>query len=113
MIVCLRTVTVPANERARYLDWIAEGRTVRQAHGILAELVCEPTTADVDTVVITIWPDHDTFDAWIATPERDALTASDVHRAVDYRPITRYDVAGGYINLAGHIVVERTPEEQS
>ena len=36
------------------------------------------------------------FDAWIATPGRDALTASEVHQAVDYRPITRYDVAGGY-----------------
>ena len=33
-------------------------------------------------------------------PERDALTASDVHRLVDYRPITRYDLVGGYTNLA-------------
>ena len=46
-----------------------------------------------------MWPDHEMFDAWIATPERDALTASDVHQAVDYRPITRYDVVGGYLNL--------------
>ena len=36
------------------------------------------------------------FDAWIATPERDALTDSYVHRAVDHRPITRHDVIGGY-----------------
>jgi transcriptional regulator with XRE-family HTH domain len=25
--------------------------------------------------VITIWPNHEVFDAWIATPERDELTA--------------------------------------
>jgi hypothetical protein len=41
------------------------------------------------------------FDAWIATPERAELTASAVHRAVDYHPLTRYDVAGGYLNLPG------------
>jgi hypothetical protein len=34
------------------------------------------------------------------TPERDALTDSDVHRAVDYHPITRYEIAGGYLDLA-------------
>jgi heme-degrading monooxygenase HmoA len=96
MIVCLRTVDVPADVRGRYLDWIAENRDVRVAHGILAELVLEPPGGD-DTVVLTVWPDHETFDAWIATPERDALTASDVHRAVGYRPITRYEVAGGYL----------------
>ena len=101
MIVCLRTVRVPAAVRSRYLDWIAEGRAVRQAHGILAELVVEPAAGEGDTVVITVWPSHDVFDAWIATPERDRLTASDVHRAVDYQPITRYDVAGGYLNLPG------------
>ena len=105
MIVCLRTVAVPAEVRPRYLDWIAEGRAVRQEHGILAELVLEPAAGDGETVVITVWPDHETFDAWIATPERDRLTASDVHQAVDYRPLTRYDVVGGYLNipgLAGH-----------
>lgn len=101
MIVCKRDVVVPAEWRDRYLAWIAAGRDVRQAHGILAELVCEPAYGDGDTVVITVWPDHETFDAWIATPERDALTASAVHHAVDYRPITRYDVTGGYLNLAG------------
>ena len=61
----------------------------------------EPASGDGDTVVITIWPSHEVFDAWIATPERDQLTASDMHRAVEYGPITRYDVAGGYLNLAG------------
>jgi hypothetical protein len=101
VIVCLRSVVVPAEWRDRYLAWIAAGRDVRQAHGILAELVCEPASGDGDTVVVTVWPDHGTFDAWIATPDRDALTASAVHQAVDYRPITRYEVTGGYLNLPG------------
>ncbi len=69
-------------------------------HAYLFELVCEPS-AGGETVVVTVWPSHDVFDAWIATPHRDALTGSDVHQAVDYRPITRYDVPGGYLNLLG------------
>jgi heme-degrading monooxygenase HmoA len=101
VIVCLRTVGVPADERERYLAWIAEGREVREQHGILAELVLEPSDGEGETVVITIWPSHEVFDAWIATPDRDRLTASDVHAAVDYQPITRYDLAGGYLNIDG------------
>jgi heme-degrading monooxygenase HmoA len=101
VIVCLRTVGVPAHERERYLEWIAEGREVREQHGILAELVLEPSDGQSETVVITAWPSHEVFDAWIATPDRDRLTASDVHRTVDYRPITRYDLAGGYLNIDG------------
>ena len=100
MIVCLRTVVVPPEERDRYLAWIAEGRAVREAHGILAEWVLEPAEGG-DTVVVTVWPSHEVFDAWIATPERDALTASEVHQAVSYRPIVRYDLAGGYTNVPG------------
>ena len=111
MIVCVRTVGVPAQVRDRYLAWIDDGREVRQAHGILAELVCEPSSGEGETVVITVWPDHAMFDAWIATPERDALTASDVHQAVDYRPITRYDVVGGYLNLPGLQQADASPEE--
>jgi hypothetical protein len=111
VIVCLRTVDVPAPWRERYLAWIAAGRNVRQAHGILAELVCEPSSATGETMVVTIWPDHATFDAWIATPERDALTASTVHQAVDFRPITRYDVAGGHLNLPGLDLADPTPQE--
>jgi len=101
VIACLRTVRVPDTERGRYLDWIAEGRAVREAHGILAELVLEPATSDGDTVVLTLWPSDAAFDAWIATPERDALTASDVHQSVDYQPIARYEIAGGYLNVTG------------
>lgn len=96
MIVCLRTVGVPPAERDRYLEWIAAGRAVREAHGILAEWVLEPSTGDGKTVVVTVWPSHKVFDAWINTPDRDGLTASEVHRAVDYHPITRYDTVGGY-----------------
>ncbi len=99
MIVCLRTVDVPADERAGFLAWIEENRGVREAHGILAELVLEPSDGDGETVVITSWPSHEVFDAWIATPDRDRLTASATHQSVDYRPITRYEVAGGYLNL--------------
>jgi hypothetical protein len=71
MIVCLRTVAVPAEKRADYL-------------------------------------------AWIATPARDQLTASEIHQAVEYRPITRYDVAGGYVNLTGlarHDPINPTQED--
>ena len=45
MIVCLRTVVVPPEWHDRYLAWIAAGRAIRQQHGILAELVCEPAHA--------------------------------------------------------------------
>jgi heme-degrading monooxygenase HmoA len=101
VIVCLRTVVVPPDQRALYLAWIDEGRAVRQAHGILAEWVLEAADGDGDTVVVTVWPSHEVFDTWIATPERDALTASAVHQAVSYRPIVRYDVVGGYTNVPG------------
>jgi heme-degrading monooxygenase HmoA len=107
MIVCLRTVSVPPVWRDRYLAWIAAGRHIRQQHGILAELICEPVEGE--TVVITVWPSHEVFDAWIATPHRDALTASEVHQAVDYRPITRYEVTGGYLNLPGLTVYDPNP----
>ena len=99
MIVCLRTVGVPDAEREGYLAWIDENQEVRRRHGILAELVLEPSDGDGETVVLTAWPSHAVFDAWIATPHRDRLTASDTHRSVDYHPITRYEVAGGYLNL--------------
>src|SRR5437763_13519816 len=99
MIVCLRTVDVPAAERERFVAWIEENRQVREAHGILAELVLEPADGEGETVVITAWPSHEVFDAWIATPDRDRLTASDTHQSVDYHPITRYEVVGGYLNL--------------
>jgi heme-degrading monooxygenase HmoA len=109
VIVCLRTVVVPAEWRQRFLNWIDAGRAIRQAHGILAELALEPSGAEGDTVVITVWPSHEIFDAWIATPERDALTASDVHQAVQYRPIVRYEVAGGYLNLPGITIHDPNP----
>jgi hypothetical protein len=44
--------------------------------------------------------------------ERDALTASDVHQAVQYRPITRYDLVGGYTNLPGLTALAPTKEDR-
>jgi hypothetical protein len=52
VIVCMRTVVVPPDVRDRYRAWIAEGRTVREAHGILAEWVLDPANGDGDTVVV-------------------------------------------------------------
>jgi heme-degrading monooxygenase HmoA len=101
VITCIRTVTVPAKVRARFLEWIRENRALRETHGLLFELILEPAAGGSETVVITAWPSHGIFDAWIATSERDALTASDVHKSVDYHPITRYDVVGGHVNVAG------------
>jgi len=109
VIVCLRTVQVPAPWRQRFLDWIDAGRTIRQMHGILAELICQPSSPGGDIVVVTVWPSHEVFDAWIGTPQRDALTASEVHRAVTYRPITRYDVPGGYLNLPALALCDINP----
>jgi hypothetical protein len=97
VIACLRTGQVPNDQRAGYLERIRRTRR-REAHAIVAELVHEPTSADNETVVLTLWPSHQVFDAQSATPERDALTASDVHQSIDYRPTTRDEIAGGYLN---------------
>lgn len=113
MIVALRRVRVPPEHRAGFEAWIAANQAVRRAHGILAELVLtrsprqnpakapgpahECALPPDDLLVLTLWPDHDTFDAWIATPERDAITASPTHEAVEFRPLTRYDVVAGYV----------------
>lgn len=110
MIACLRTVVVPPEWRDQYLAWIADGRAIRQQYGILAELVCEPAEPGGDTVVITVWPSHEVFDAWIATSYRAALTASEVHQAVTYRPITRYEVTGGYLKLPGLTACDPSPQ---
>jgi len=62
VIVCLRTVTVPPEWRERYLAWIADGRAIRQQHGILAELVCEPATPDEVTGGYLNLPGLTTYD---------------------------------------------------
>lgn len=127
MIVCVRTVEIPVGERERFLAWIEENRALREAHGILFELVFERSArlgpsktlqpagaGDADageTLVITAWASHEAFDAWIETPDRDLLTASDVHGAVGYGPITRYDMSGGYINLGGLTAVIEPSKE--
>jgi heme-degrading monooxygenase HmoA len=99
VIVCLRTVTVPPEERRRFLGWIAQNRDLRQRHGILLEWVLQSEGGD-ETVVATAWPSDEVFDAWIRTPDRDRLTASEVHQSVDYRPLTRYRLVGGYTNVS-------------
>lgn len=96
MIVCLRTVAVPAAERARYLASINAARAAKEAHGILAEWVLEPSSA---------------------APERDRLTAWDLHQAVDYQPITHYEIADGYTNLTALTALAdrfgQTPKEDA
>src|SRR6266487_4605407 len=115
MIVCLRTIEIPEDQEDRFLAWIAENRGLREEHGILFELVLQrsarQSTAKVpqpeqapgadETFVVTAWASHAAFDAWIETSDRDRLTDSDVHGAVRYGPITRYDTVGGYLNVGG------------
>jgi hypothetical protein len=130
VIVCLRTVRIPSEVRGRFLAWIEENRALRESCGILFELVLERSTRQnpaktlqpaapppdaIDrAVVITAWASHEAFDAWISTPDRDRLTASEAHGAVEFDPITRYDVVGGYLNLDGlSAVAESSKEEQS
>ena len=128
MIVCGRTVHVPEAERERFTVWIEENRRLREEHGILFELVLErsprenpaktlqrpepePLPED-EALVLTAWASHEAFDAWIDTPDRDRLTDSDDHRAVEYRPLTRYDLVGGYVNRVGLATVAEQVEEE-
>jgi hypothetical protein len=117
LIVCVRIVRLPDEVRQPFLAWIEENRQLRERHGILFELVLErsvqqnppkampPAALGADseeqTLVITAWPSHEMFDAWIETSDRDRLTDSEVHRSVEFGPITRYDIARGYLNLEG------------
>jgi len=129
MIVCIRSVRIPPEARDRFLAWIDENRQLREDHGILFELVLErspkqnpaktmqgpelePLPED-EAFVLTAWASHEAFDAWIDTPDRDRLTDSDDHRAVQYRPLTRYDLVGGYLNLDGLAAVADQAEEES
>ena len=128
MIVCIRTVRIPPKDRERFLAWIDENRQLREEHGILFELVLErsprenpaktlqrpepePLPED-EALVLTAWASHEAFDAWIDTPDRDRLTDSDDHRAVQYQPLTRYDLVGGYLNLVGLAAVAEQVEEE-
>ena len=79
MIVCLRKVKVPPEERERFLGWIEENRELRESHGILLELVLDrserqnpkktlprpdPESAeDGEMTVLTAWASHEAFDA--------------------------------------------------
>src|SRR5438132_10442406 len=128
MIICVRAVRIPPEARKRFLAWIDENRHLREDHGILFELVLErsprqnlaktlqgpepePLPED-EALVLTAWASHEAFDAWIDTPDRDRLTHSDEHRAVQYQPLTRYDLVGGYLNLVGLAAVAEQVEEE-
>jgi hypothetical protein len=129
LIVCVRSVRIPPAAHKGFFAWIEEYRGLRERHGILLELVLDRSprqnTAkamppdpvgpheETDALVITAWASHEAFDAWIDTPDRDRLTDSDVHRSVVYGPITRYDVAGGYLNLDGLRAVAEQAKEAS
>jgi len=128
VILCWRSVAVPPDRRDEFLDWIEENRSIRERNGILFELVLErasrqnpgktpqppePDEADeLETVVVTGWPSHDALDAWIDTPDRDRLTDSETHRAVSFRPLTRFDVIGGYFNIDGLAAAIPAMEEE-
>src|SRR5207244_2636389 len=127
-IVCWRTVRVPDVNRTRLLVWIEENRGLREENGILFELVLDRSLrqnpaktllppvqsqgSEEDLTVVTAWASHDAFDAWISTPDRERLTASSVHSSVEFGPITRYDVAGGYLNQDG-LNPSMTPRRRS
>ena len=128
MIVCIRTVRIPPEARDRFLAWIDENRQLREEHGILFELVLERSPKqnpaktmqrpeaeqppEDEALVLTAWASHEAFDAWIETPDRDRLTDSDDHRAVQYHPLTRFDLVGGYLNLGGLTAVSEHVEEE-
>src|SRR5438105_11009022 len=127
MIMCVRTVRIPPEARERFLAWIDENRQLREEHGILFEMVLgrspkqnpaktlqrpDPQASpEDDALVLTAWASHEAFDAWIDTRDRDGLTDSDDHRAVQYGALTRYDLAGGYLNLDGLAAVADQAEE--
>lgn len=129
MIVCWRTVRVPGDSRAPFLEWIEENRAIREEHGILFEFALRRSSrqkqaktpqpsalapgTENDLVVVTAWASHAAFDAWIDTPDRDRLTASDVHGSVEYGVITRYDVEGGYLNFDSLLAVADFVKEES
>lgn len=114
MIVCWRTVRVwhSQHDSVRRLDGTPTAAVGRE-HGRRLRVRApdlptaepsqdaEPETVtpvdDEELVVVTVWPDHDTFDAWINTPDRDP--------ASPHPPSTRQsssgqsralDVIGGY-----------------
>ena len=129
MILCWRTVRVPPDRRDEFRGWIEETRSIRERNGILFELVLERATRqnpskalqplegdgpdELETVIVTGWPSHDALDAWINTPDRDRLTDSETHRGVAFRPLTRFDVIGGYLNVDGLADVALATKEKS
>jgi hypothetical protein len=98
MIMCLRTVDVPPAVRESYLAWIAEGRAVREAHGILAELVCEPSSPAGDTVAVTIWPDPPPSMPGSPPPNATPSPPRQSTRPSTTTRSPRYQVVAGHLN---------------
>jgi heme-degrading monooxygenase HmoA len=60
------------------------------------ERVLEPADGQGDTLYLTIWRSHAVFDAWIKTPEHEAVSKSAGHQLVKWYPLKRYAVPGGW-----------------
>ena len=85
----------PPERRARYLEWIADGRAVREAHGILAEWVLDPPAATATRWWSRCGRSHEIFDAWIATPSatRSPHPRSTAQSTTDRSPATTSSAA--------------------
>ena len=95
-IVCLRSVEIPHENEQAFYDWIEHNRPLRRRMGCLMERVLKPSDGHGETLIITMWQSHEVFDAWIKSPQHDAVDASPGHALVRFHPIKRYDVAAGY-----------------
>ena len=107
-------LAIAANVSSRHLSFVETGRSRPTSEMILhlAEHLDVPLR-DRNALLLAggfapAYPERG-----LAEPElqavRDALTASDVHQAVTYRPITRYEVPGGYLNLPGLTLHDPNP----
>ena len=99
MIVCLRTVGVPPG-RDRYLAWINEAEPSAKPTASSPSSCSNPPAATATPWWSLSGPPTRCSTPGSPRPSAGALTASDVHRAVDYGPITRFEVSGGYLDLA-------------
>src|SRR5258707_887842 len=100
MIVCLRTVDVPDAEREGYLAWIDENQELRRRHGILAELVLEPSDGAGETVLLTVAEREGghSYDAKGARyTHRDGLCSFEVL-------VEEYEIADPAVHLLARIV---------
>ncbi len=95
-IVCIRTIEVAPEDEEAFYKWIEENRPLRQRMGCLMERVLKPSDGYGPTLMLTMWKNHEVFDAWIKTPEHAAVSSSPGHALCRWQPIKRYDIAAGY-----------------